>query len=474
MQSYRSTLCFFGAGGITLGVVGNAVTYFMLIYYNQVLGLPAAVVSAALAIALVFDAFSDPLVGMISDRTRTRLGRRHPFIYFSLLPLPLLYFLLWNPPDWALASNSMGLLYLTAVLIVFRTVMTCYDIPSNAMIPELTSDYDQRTSLMSARISTAWVAGVSFTILMYAVYLQPTETQPDGALNQAGYVASSYLGAGLILLSILAASAGTHRHIPQLRRPRETNSLSLVNALATVKEVITSKAFRTIISVALVLRASDGLMAAIWIYIMTFFWIMNTDQIAFLSVMNLLGALGAMFALPRLARLTDKRNIALAANAGLLLTGCLPLALRLAGIMPDSWVWPVLVGASALDTFFWVMLISLMASMLTDVVEDVQSSGGLRHEGAIVSAQTFVGKLSTAAGTWLAGMVLTLIAFPQMGEVAAVPDSARNDLALTYLSVYVISISIGMALLLRFKLNRAQHQKNLNAVAAGTSQEAAG
>lgn len=310
MKHYRATLLYFGVGGVAIGVVGNAVTYFMLIYYNQVLGLPAYMVSAALAIALVFDAINDPLIGMWSDRTHTRLGRRHPFVYFSLVPLPLLYFLLWNPPDWALSSNSVSLGYLTVLLIAFRTVLTCYDIPSNAMIPELTRDYDQRTSLMSARISTAWIAGITFTILMYSVFLQPTDDHPDGILNPRGYELASYLGAALICISILVASTGTHRHIATLQESRESKSLTLASAAATAREILSNRSFRNIMLFAVVISSSNGLTAALWIYLMTFFWLLNTDQIAFLSFVNLLGAAAAMVALPYLARLTDKRNIA--------------------------------------------------------------------------------------------------------------------------------------------------------------------
>jgi Na+/melibiose symporter-like transporter len=117
--------------------------------------------------------------------------------------------------------------------------------------------------------------------------------------------------------------------------------------------------------------------------------------------------------------------------------------------------------SAAIDTFFWVVLASLLASMLADIVEDVQSSGGLRHEGAVISAQTFVGKLSTAAGTWLAGIMLTVIAFPDSGSVADVSEQARFDLALGYLSILLVTLSVCLFFLFRYTLDRAQHQQNL-------------
>ena len=97
----QRTIGFFGLGGIALGVIGNAVTYFLLIYYNQVLAVPAHYVSLALGVALVFDAISDPLIGMMSDRTRTRWGRRHPYLYLAAIPLALVYFLLWMTSNGA-------------------------------------------------------------------------------------------------------------------------------------------------------------------------------------------------------------------------------------------------------------------------------------------------------------------------------------------------------------------------------------
>ena len=93
----RSTRWSFGSGGLVYGVIENA-HYFVLVYYSQVLGLSPQLAGLALGIGLVFDAVSDPLVGYLSDNTKSRLGRRHPYLYASVLPLALSYFLLWHPP----------------------------------------------------------------------------------------------------------------------------------------------------------------------------------------------------------------------------------------------------------------------------------------------------------------------------------------------------------------------------------------
>jgi Na+/melibiose symporter-like transporter len=458
---HRSTIGFFGCGGMALGIVGNGVSYFLLVYYNQVLGIAAYLVSLALAIALVFDAVIDPVVGMLSDRTRTVWGRRHPYIYAAVVPLPVLYYFMWNPPAWALTGEAVGFVYLTVLLIVFRTMLACFDIPSNAMVPELTTDYDKRTSLMSARLSTVWVAGVAFTIAMYGYFLQPTAQYTDGVLNPDGYHLASRLGAILILLSMAVSAIGTHRHIPTLRQVRPASAFDLRTAFLTVRAIFRNRPFRALMLYAIAYRSTDGLFAALWIYLVTYFWLLSSTQIALWSTMALIGAVIAMLVTPRLARNHDKRTIVLAANLASIVTSCMPITLRLLGLLPDTWVYPTLMVAGVFDTFLTVVTVSVLASMIADLVEDVQKSDGRRHEGAIISAQTFISKLSTASGTWTAGLVLTLIAFPRTAHVADVARTTADALGLTYLMVLFASIAACAALILRYKLDRMTHEGNV-------------
>ncbi|MEI9931917.1 MAG: MFS transporter [Rhizomicrobium sp.] len=140
------TKIFYGLGSIAFGVKDNGFQTILLPFYNQVMHLPPQLVGAALAIAMIFDAIFDPIVGNFSDHLRTRWGRRHPLMYASALPVAISYLLLWNPPHW---SQGALFAYLVIVAVVTRTFITFYEIPSSALVPELTADYDQRTSFMS-------------------------------------------------------------------------------------------------------------------------------------------------------------------------------------------------------------------------------------------------------------------------------------------------------------------------------------
>ena len=89
----------FAASGTASGLVSNGISYFLLLYYSQVLGLDAALAGLAMMLSLVVDEISDPLVGRWSDRLRHRLGRRHPFLYVSILPVAFAYYFIWAPPE---------------------------------------------------------------------------------------------------------------------------------------------------------------------------------------------------------------------------------------------------------------------------------------------------------------------------------------------------------------------------------------
>ena len=136
-----------GFGAVAFGVKDNGFSVFLLIFYNQVLGMPAATVSLALALALIADALIDPLLGHLSDRTYTRWGRRLPWLYAAAIPLALAWAYLWLPPAGG-EPTFIGLL-LTAIGV--RLLLSACEVPSVALVPELTRDYDERTTLFRFR-----------------------------------------------------------------------------------------------------------------------------------------------------------------------------------------------------------------------------------------------------------------------------------------------------------------------------------
>ena len=169
----------FASSGIAQGVVSNGVSYFLLIYYSQVLGLDPALAGLAMMISLFVDAVSDPLVGSWSDRMRHKWGRRHPFLFASVIPSAACYYLLWVPPD----LDQTGLfVYLLCLTVALRLSLSIHAVPFNALLPEITADYEARTRLMSYSYSGAWFMGTVLAVLMYAYWLADAPDSVPGVV----------------------------------------------------------------------------------------------------------------------------------------------------------------------------------------------------------------------------------------------------------------------------------------------------
>ena len=168
------------------------------------IGISATATSIALAIALVFDAFTDPLAGSISDKHSGRWGRRHPFILFSAFPLAVSFFFLFNPPD---SLNEFWLvIWLMVFAILVRASMTFYHVPHLALGAELAEDYDQRSTLYAFSTFFGYMGGVIFVPLSYLVFFPTTEEFNPALLNQEAYLTWSIF-AGALMVFVLASLA---------------------------------------------------------------------------------------------------------------------------------------------------------------------------------------------------------------------------------------------------------------------------
>ena len=210
------TKLFYGFGSVAFGVKDNGFQTILLLFYNQVMHLPPQLVGLALAIAMICDAVVDPVVGNFSDHLRTRWGRRHPLMYASALPVAISYLLLWNPPHWSQGALFIYLFVVAAIVV--RTFITFYEIPSSALNPELTEDYDQRTALSSYRVFFAWIGGMTMYLLALGVFLTPDATHKVGQLNETGYSHYGIAGRGPDVLRhphLGAGNAQIHPHPAQ-------------------------------------------------------------------------------------------------------------------------------------------------------------------------------------------------------------------------------------------------------------------
>jgi Na+/melibiose symporter-like transporter len=449
----------YGTGGVGLGILETGVYNFVLIYYSQILGLSASLTGFALAVALVFDAVSDPAVGFLSDNWKSRWGRRHPFLYASIVPCALFYYLLWFPPS-GITGQLPLFLYLMGCTVGLRLGMTLFDVPSNAAIPELASDYEERTTLFTYKLSATWVIWSVMSIAMYAIWLQPTPEYADGVLNPEGYREAGWIGALLIAVLILAFSVGLHRFIPQLRGVENRAVGRHRNFVHQTIEVLRNPSLRAMIISGMAYWTASVAQNALWIYVYSFFWEFTSDQMSILIIPIGLGSFAAIYVLPRFGAGREKKAIAIQTMLLGTVLSLLPIALRLIGIFPEngsSALFWILIVQGFLTSMIWVMVAGIWRSMTADLVEQEQFKNGQRSEGLILSALTFTGKAAGALGTWVAGIMLDLASFPIGAAVAEIPAEALAKLGWIYGPVLMVFYVVAAYFVSRYKFSRAEH-----------------
>ena len=185
LSSLRAKL-FYGFGSVAFGVKDFGFGTLLLFYYNQVIGISPWKVSLAIAAMLCVDAVADPLIGQFSDSLRTPWGRRHPLMYATALPLAISFFFLWLPPQGWSESATLGYLFVMATVV--RFLISLYETPSSALVPEMTDDYDTRTAFISIRYVFGVAAAVLMNALTFRFLLFADKLHPDGRFNPDGYV----------------------------------------------------------------------------------------------------------------------------------------------------------------------------------------------------------------------------------------------------------------------------------------------
>lgn len=460
------TKLFYGLGSTAFGVKDNGFTTLLLLFYNQVIGLPAQWVGGAIMIALAFDAFLDPLVGQISDHLRSSWGRRHPFMYASALPVALSYLLLWNPPHGWSQPALFG--YLVAVAVVVRTFITFYEIPSSALAPELTTDYDQRTSLMSYRLFFAWFGGLAMIVLAFRVFLVPDAAHPVGQLNPAGYSRYGLTAAIVMFCVIVVSAAGTHGRIRTFRPPPPppTRLSALLKEMAAT---LSHRSFLMLTASSLFSYTATGVVFALSVYFNTYFWGLSAAQISGLLLSGIVSAWLAFFVALPLSKRFGKKPAMLALFASSLAIGCAPIGLRLLGVFPANGsplVFPLLLGFQVVALTLSVACQILAASMIADVVEDSQVRTGRRSEGLFFAANSFIQKTVSGVGIGLAGLILGLVHFPAGVAPGQVDPAILRNLALVYLPVMLTLYGVAMLFVSQYRITREGHEESLRRLAA--------
>lgn len=439
----------FGLGGGVNAVKTDFFVWYLGAYYLTVLGLSPILTGFALLLALFVDALSDPLIGTLSDRIRSKFGRRHILMAFSLFPISLSYFMLFLPnPDW---SENHLFVWLSFFTILTRFSVTLFDIPHRALAAEIPETYEDKANIMSLREGFQSLIALSHSfIILPFINLDANEN----------WINVGIIGAIIMFIFGLISIVGTKGLIPKLYKwpgeQRNNNSLKEIQKQITF--VYKNKTIILFLFGSVTIQLAWGLANSLTFLTQTQFWGLTTLQIQEFIKIYFLSTIVSWFLLPKLVKRFEKKTILIFSLLVIGIFQAAPFVLYKIGLMPEF-------GASSLVYFLSVFIfitgtfsvMSLMAreSMVPDMIDQVQQESKLRQDGTISSLTSFCAKCMTGLGQFFSMFVLWLISYPQ-GSVEATYIQ-REMLALFQGPMIMLLFIIPIAIFSGYKIDRKKH-----------------
>lgn len=423
----------FGWGMGTLGVAAmyNAVNILLLRYLVDFVGIGAAVAGGLMAASKLYDAFTDPVIGAVSDRSRSKMGRRRPFILYGCALLALSAILLFNVPG---GLNDTGKVVFAGVaLLVYATAYGLFGVPYMAMPAEMTDDHNERSRLISYRVLAVAIAS------LIATFVGPVVLQMFSD-SSAGYTIYSAMLASLAVIGGLTAFYTTRKapfHYQDT--PYELNLFKMLGSAWL------NKPFMILVTVKLLGLMSMAITQAVMPFLFSQVLSLNSAQLGYYFLLFYLGMMISQPMWLMIARRIGKRWLFITTTI-------------LSALVFLTWSL-----ATSQDPFSFVLARGLAAgiigggglmigqSLLPDVMAYDYKLTGMRREGLLAAVYTLVEKFAFAIGTSLTGLVLGLTGYIKGTGGASVeqPESVVNALY-TLIAIFPISVAVISAALIYF------------------------
>lgn len=447
----------YGIGAMADGIVAAGFGFFLLFYLTAVCGMSGTLAGTAKLIALLVDAVADPAIGLASDRTRSRLGRRLPFMIGGILPFAVAFGLLFTIP--ATLTGAPQFLFVTACLVVLRLSLSCFVLPFTAVGAEVTDDYRERASVVSYRLTFQNAGILCGVVLGLGVFM----SGPDGLLGHENYVPYAWACAALIVLTGMVAIGAVHRELPRLHGTKPDEGSFLSGFAREMVELARNRSFLLLFGTVLIYFLAYSAHVSLALHASRYFWKLDpfTIQLVLLSATlgPLLGAPISAYAL----RHIEKRALSIGAFLAIALLLMWPPLLQLYGpfaLTPSAAAVLLSINGLLVGTAILIGGIGFQ-SMLADTADEHEWLFGVRREGLFFSGLTLAYKAASGLGGLIAGMALDAIHFPAnlaaRGPGYTIPDEVLAKLALISGPLPAAFALIAPLFLFGYGLTRKRH-----------------
>lgn len=453
--SFRTKLAY-GAGDLGPAITANILSVFLLIFFTNVAGLGPGIAGSILLISKIWDAINDPLVGVLSDRTKSPWGRRLPWILWGAIPFGTFFFLQWIVPHFSdnSTTNQWGLFaYYIAISILFNTFYTCVNLPYTALTPELTQDYDERTSLTSFRFAFS----ISGSILSLMIALAIFALVPADPGRQ--YLLLGGVCAVIAVLPLYWCVFGIRRRViagETLRLDNETNHES-ISYREQLKIAFSNRPFLYVIGIYLCSwLAVQNTVSVIPYFVKN--WMGLADQDFTKTVIAVqVTALVMLFVWSGVSKRFGKKVVYFMGMSLWIIA-----EIGLFFLQPGQTA--LLYGLAVLAGFGVSTAYLIPWSMIPDVIELDELQTGQRREGIFYGFMVLLQKVALAIGLFLVGITLQKSGFMESvsGQPAPVqPESALFAIRLLIGPIPTVLLLVGLVLAYFYPITREVHAEIL-------------
>lgn len=425
-------------GAMADNLMMNAFSMLVMPVYNIALYVDPVLLGWAIAIPRIFDAITDPVMGNISDNTRSRWGRRRPYIFVGAVLCALLLPVIWMSPfrsDWGVFW------WLTVLGTIYFLAYTVYIIPYQALGYEMTTDYDERTRLL------AWPNYVGLTMSFVLPWLpRMIEFKVFGGAAQGAIWICTGVGFIIFVSGLMPVLFG--------REIAEAKKQERISLWVAVKESVANRSFLIVALSNVIVLTGLATLGGVGLYV-NIFYIFDGDRAAGMALAGLGGTIYAI-----VSYFSVMLAVWLATRLGKKSAAQILLAITLAGstslwltLRPDypylQLLSTVLIGLGLQGT--WMTFFT----MVGDVCEEDELKSGLRREGIFSSIGGFSRKMAVAAAAVFAGNLLKWIGFDAEAAVeAGVPGAVLSSLKLAFVLGQVFVVGSGLVLISFYPITR--------------------
>lgn len=427
----------FGLGAVGKDMVYALVSGFILYYYNDILGISGTFTGVMMMAARVFDAFNDPLMGVVVEKTSTPFGKFRPWIVTGTVTNALILYGMFAMP--ASLTGTAMLVYASAAYVLWGVTYTLMDIPFWSMIPAITAPGKERENLSVIGRSCAAVGYAVPTILTMLLVVRLGAGERQGFSLFAAGVAVLFVIAELVCVALVR------------EKPAERQKTATVREMFSAL-VHNDQAMVVVVGI-IVFNASLYLTTQLGVYFFKYD-IGNSDLFSLFGTVGGVGQVLSMASLPLLRRRWGSKQI-LAGALGVTIAGYLALfAMAMAGVRA---VAPLAATAFVIYIGFGLATV-LTTVFLADTVDYGECKTGRRNESVVFSMQTFVVKLASAVSVLIAGVGLDLIGLDDTAPVQAESTLVGLRLLMVALPVTGLVFSI-VYFMKKYRLTEAENAR---------------